>query len=109
MGRNTADKTYFWERYSPQDCRRIEQNALRWFEREMAAMRQREKTKRIAAPNVSVEEQSRADDPLAETPAKRRQRKRGERLAGVVREHAEQLRPIILDIIADDIGELLGR
>jgi len=38
-----------------------------------------------------------------------RRKRRGERLARLIRDHADQLRPTILEIIVEDIGDLVGR
>jgi len=42
------------------------------------------------------------------TPQQVRQRKRGERLVRLIRQHADAMRPVLLDLLAEDMGALIS-
>jgi hypothetical protein len=50
----------------------------------------------------------RDDSPPQITPEEAARRRRGRRIANVVARHADELRPVLLDIIVDDVAALVG-
>lgn len=125
---------YYWEQHPPHICRQIEAAALAWFDRATLRMKAEQRAECAARHEPQPQPDSAGDPGLCrdcpgagdiacgmrdrcpsavetapmETPEDRRRRRHGERLARFIRDHGERLRTAILELIAEDIGELIG-
>jgi hypothetical protein len=107
-------KPYYWETHTPAECRQIEAVARAWFDREMEALRERKKAEKAARKRARDSQPQLVPqlDPLpawpTETPEQYRERKRGERFAAFVLRFAPHLKPVLLKILAREIGKLMA-
>jgi hypothetical protein len=101
---------YIWERerWGPEEWATAAADARRQCAEYKAA-----RIQQGAAEKERRRQQAESREPVqnaypSETPEQFRHRKRGERLACLIRTHAEQLRLVFLEVLAEDIGELVG-